>query len=66
LFIKRPFLIVSPSYMHKYNHLDDRRDWVIPPNYDSRPKPETVFFSHRGVGSRSASLGFFGFSACYM
>jgi hypothetical protein len=62
LFIKRPFLIVSPSYMHKYKHLDDSTDWVIPPNYDSRPEPKTVFFRIGGVGSRSDSFGFFGFS----
>jgi len=48
--------------MHKYNTLDDRTVWVIPPNYDSRPKAETIFFSAWGVGSQSACHGFFGFS----
>jgi hypothetical protein len=48
--------------MHKYKHLDDSSVWVIPPNYDSRPEPETIFFSAWGVGMLSAPLGFFGFS----
>ncbi len=46
--------------MHKYNTLDDSSVWVIPPNYDSRPEPETIFFCLGGVAGRPVPIGFFG------